>query len=334
MASLTSAGSLSASCPDRSPAFTALSFPALPPPPTRPLPTGLRVVTPHWSTPLRRSKLRQSLTGSSSWSCCIVFTFVAVVQVLSVALHPASRRRGYFKFSPAQRWPMARVFHPGGECAASQRTNGGLAAALFFASIGLFFAFFMGIPWVRRFLGSRHFPFTAGELVSAEVGYQSGSGGSAASGGGSGGYAVDIEFTYRVDGAVYRSRQFGSLPFFALKSRAQEVQAQIDRLKAEKDLRVYYDPSAPWDGFLNHVTIFGAATPLLMGVLFATVGFIMAWHQLSRGREALDIGCRDSSSAAPGGRPCVPRRGDVATAFVRNGSRVPARRARPRGRLR
>ncbi|MFA7233914.1 MAG: hypothetical protein WC076_07370, partial [Terrimicrobiaceae bacterium] len=26
----------------------------------------------------------------------------------------ASRRRSYFKFSPAQRWPVAGVFHPGG----------------------------------------------------------------------------------------------------------------------------------------------------------------------------------------------------------------------------
>ena len=43
-----------------------------------------------------------------------MFTFVAVVQVLSVALHPASRRRGYFMFSSAQPWPMIEVFHPGG----------------------------------------------------------------------------------------------------------------------------------------------------------------------------------------------------------------------------
>ncbi len=94
------------------PAFTALSFPALPPPPTRPLPMGLRVVAPHRSIPFRRSRLRQSLTGSPFWSCCIVFTLVAVVQVLSVALHPASRRRGDFKFSPDQRCPGGRGLSP------------------------------------------------------------------------------------------------------------------------------------------------------------------------------------------------------------------------------
>jgi hypothetical protein len=113
-AALTSVGGLAASCPDRSPAFTAPSFPVLLPPPTRPLSVGLRVALPHRSIPSRGSRLRQLPTGSSSWSRCIVFTFVAVVQVLSVALHPASRRRSYFKFSPAQRLPVAGVFHPGG----------------------------------------------------------------------------------------------------------------------------------------------------------------------------------------------------------------------------
>jgi len=43
-----------------------------------------------------------------------VFTFVVVCQVLFVALHPASRRRSYFKFSPRTRFQAAEVFHPGG----------------------------------------------------------------------------------------------------------------------------------------------------------------------------------------------------------------------------
>ena len=42
----------------------------------------------------------------------IVFTLDAVVQVLSVALHPASRRRGDFKFSPDQRCPGGRGLSP------------------------------------------------------------------------------------------------------------------------------------------------------------------------------------------------------------------------------
>ena len=46
----------------------------------------------------------------------IVFTFVAVVMVPSVASHPASRRRGDFRFSPAQRQPVAEVSHLGRAC--------------------------------------------------------------------------------------------------------------------------------------------------------------------------------------------------------------------------
>ena len=102
-----------ASCPGRPPAFTALSFPDLLPPTTRPYPARLCVAVPHRSMSSRTSRLRRSLAGSSCWLCRIVFTFVAVDLVPSVAPHPASRRRGYFRFSSAQRQPMAGVSHPG-----------------------------------------------------------------------------------------------------------------------------------------------------------------------------------------------------------------------------
>jgi len=125
MAALTSAGSRYAgSCPGRSPVVTACSLPDLPPPTTPPSPAGLCVVVPHRSTPSRASRVRPLPAGSSFWQCRIVFTFVAVDLVLSVALHPASRRRGYFKFSPAQRWQMAGVSHPGGACSFTAHERG------------------------------------------------------------------------------------------------------------------------------------------------------------------------------------------------------------------
>ena len=41
---------------------------------------------------------------------------------------PASlRRRGYFTFSPAQRWPVAEVFHPGGVRSSAAHESGRLA---------------------------------------------------------------------------------------------------------------------------------------------------------------------------------------------------------------
>ncbi len=113
---LTPAGRLAAFCPGRPPVFTAPSLPCLPPPTTPSVPVGLGVGLPHRSIPSRGSRLRLSFAGSSSWQCRIVFTFVAVVMVPSVASHPASRRRGDFRFSPAQRQPVAEVSHLGRAC--------------------------------------------------------------------------------------------------------------------------------------------------------------------------------------------------------------------------
>ena len=159
--------------------------------------------------------------------------------------------------------------------------NVGIVVSPFFTLIGLFFAIFMGIPWVRRFLDSRKYPSVPGELITAEVAYQSSTGGGQTGSGG--GYLVNLEFTYRVDGIAYRSQQFGPLPFFVLKSRIQDVQSQVERLKAEPELRVYYDPTSPWDGFLNHVPMLGAFSPLLMGALFTGVGLFMTLLQVPRG---------------------------------------------------
>jgi hypothetical protein len=99
--------------PHGSPVFTARSLPDIRPPTT---PTFFTTgsVSPVVIWCANASGLRLSLAGSPF--CCgrIVFTFVVVYQVLFVALHPASRRRSYFKFSPGTRFPMAEVFHLGG----------------------------------------------------------------------------------------------------------------------------------------------------------------------------------------------------------------------------
>ena len=60
---------------------------------------------------------RRLVAAATAESCSLV---IAVDLVLSVAPHPASRRRSYFEFSPAQRLPAAGVSHPGrGRCSAA-----------------------------------------------------------------------------------------------------------------------------------------------------------------------------------------------------------------------
>ena len=99
--------------PRRSPVVTALPLPDILPP-TTPTISRTGSASPRPGLLLLAARLRLSLAGSAF--CCgrIVFTFVAVYQVLFVALHPASRRRSYFKFSSGTRFPMAEVFHLGG----------------------------------------------------------------------------------------------------------------------------------------------------------------------------------------------------------------------------
>ena len=81
MAALTPAGSLATSCSGRSPVFTALPFPDIRPP-TTPTASKTSSVSRRSGLVLFASRLRLSLAGSSI--CCgrIVFTFVAVCQVL------------------------------------------------------------------------------------------------------------------------------------------------------------------------------------------------------------------------------------------------------------
>ena len=116
MPALTSAGSLAASCPGRSPTFTPTPLPDILPPTTRTSPTTANASLHRWPS-LVATGLRHFLAGSPICSgriVFIVFIIFAVCQVPSIALHPASRRRSYFKFSARMRPKLAGVSHSGG----------------------------------------------------------------------------------------------------------------------------------------------------------------------------------------------------------------------------
>ena len=107
MATLTPAESpLPEVCPDRSPVVTSLPFPDILPP------TTLTAPRPASASRGARSWLRPSPAGSPLCLRLFVFTFVAVYPVLSVALHPASRRMQLLQVSSRERTPAGRGLPP------------------------------------------------------------------------------------------------------------------------------------------------------------------------------------------------------------------------------
>jgi len=131
----------------------------------------------------------------------------------------------------------------------------------------------MGVKYLRRHLRTRDFPFTTGELLKAVVAYSSD--------GESGGFAPSVEFAYTVDGVRYQSGQLTALSAQVMKRRQQDVQGMLDRLRAEPALTVFYDPKAPWDGFLKHGPVWGAVLPFFMGAAFGGVGIGLMVYLLS-----------------------------------------------------
>ena len=125
MAALTSAGSPSRGPPpaDLLPSH-APSFPDLLPPTT---PTGLirASVFAQLSARLAPDKLRRFASRLVATAVAESYSLVVAVElVLSVASHPASRRRSYFKFSQAQRRPPAGVSHPRrGRCSTAHQRH-------------------------------------------------------------------------------------------------------------------------------------------------------------------------------------------------------------------
>ncbi len=118
----------------------------------------------------------------------------------------------------------------------------------------------MGLKFMARDRHSRAFPSVSGKLLKADIAYSSDRDSS--------GYTPIVEFEYTVDGATYQSRQLTAISASTLKSTRNKVQPEIDRLRAEPTVKVYYDPQAPWDGFLRHGPAWGAVIPLVMGAAF------------------------------------------------------------------
>ena len=137
---------------------------------------------------------------------------------------------------------------------------------LAFLIIGMSAALY-GSTWLRRSLKSKCFPCVLGELNHAEVCYSPGNGNG-------GGYYAKVEFEYRVNGILYQSQQLRNLPLSILKSRSCDAEAVIAHLQSEPNLQIFYDPKAPWDGFLQQTSMLGALSPLLLSLPFLGAGIL------------------------------------------------------------
>lgn len=131
----------------------------------------------------------------------------------------------------------------------------------------------LGLKWLRSYFRSRSFPSTTGRLLKANIAYASG-------GEGGGGYVPTVQYDYTVNGALYESSQLTSVSFQVLKSRT-EAQSFVDRLRAEPSVTVYYDPQAPWVGFLQHSSIWSVFLPALMGLAFVGISLV-GWFSFHR----------------------------------------------------
>lgn len=141
-------------------------------------------------------------------------------------------------------------------------------------------AFVYGCTWMRRHSQTRTFPSVRGRLLKAEAVYTTSGGGSS---GNSGGYTISVEFEYEVNGFLYRSQQLRDLPLIVLKSRSN-VERQVEKLRTEPTLEVFYDPVAPWDGFLQRTSLLGSASPMLLSIPFLVVGFLFLVRNLHQWR--------------------------------------------------
>lgn len=131
------------------------------------------------------------------------------------------------------------------------------------------FLFCCSLKWIKDWMRSRRFPSTGGRLLKADVVYSSGSGD------GVGGYEPAVEFEYEVNGVLYQSRQMTFVPVQMLRSRPKDVRTMIERLRTGSETKVYYDPQAPWIGFLQHGSAWSAMVPVFLGLIFDCVGLAM-----------------------------------------------------------
>jgi hypothetical protein len=129
-----------------------------------------------------------------------------------------------------------------------------------------------GLVCARRNQRSRQFPSTRGRLLEAKVAFDAGNNE------GGGGFIPVVRFEYEVGGERFTSRQLTALSARVIQNNPQKVQAQLEQWKAQPDLTVFYDPQAPWDGFLQHGPTWGVFMPPLMGLAFAGFGVFMLLH--------------------------------------------------------
>jgi hypothetical protein len=138
--------------------------------------------------------------------------------------------------------------------------------------------FIYGCTWMRRYWQTRNFASVRVRLLKAEAIYSASGGGG--SGNSAGGYTVAVEFEYEVQGCLYRSQQLRDLPLSILKSRLQDAQRQAEKLRAAPFLDVFYDPAAPWDGFLQRTNLLGSLAPVLLSIPFLGLGTIFLIRHL------------------------------------------------------
>ena len=129
-----------------------------------------------------------------------------------------------------------------------------------------------GLGWWRRRQCSGQFREATGQLLSSEVQYVTSPG--ATTGSSSGGYVPRVLFEYKVDGMTFCSRQLFSHAFNYLHGRPEDLNSLFNEFKAERDLRVRYDPNTPWDGYLKDSALLSVLTPSFMGVIFMTIGML------------------------------------------------------------
>ena len=151
------------------------------------------------------------------------------------------------------------------------RAHGLMLFGIVFSAVGVCL-FIYALKCFGRLRRASGFPIAPGRVLKAEIAYSSGSD--------SGGYVPAVEFEYKVDGRLYHSKQLTAVSASVLKSRQKSVQPMIDQFLANPAVDVYYDPQAPWDGFLKQGPAWGAWMPLTMSLVFSGVGFAVLYSMI------------------------------------------------------
>ncbi len=123
--------------------------------------------------------------------------------------------------------------------------------------------------FLRRCLLTRNYPFVMGRLLNASVAYCGDSEGS--------GYMPVVDYEYTVNGQRFQSQQLSAIPVRVMSSQ-NTAQAKVDRLLATPEVKVYYNPRAPWEAFLHPGPYWGLAIPLLIGAGFTIFGLFYMNH--------------------------------------------------------